>query len=371
MRSAQGSRPAQDGPAERAGPLEAERPKLHAGGVMIESASLHRTNSRSQGFGRLRAIVTTAGLLLATALALGVRPAGPAQAGSAGSQTTGVTVTYPTGWNLVALPPGTDLSQISGPLYTYVSSSQSYESVQPDQAMPPWTGFWAYFAVPTTVVLGAGSTAPTSAGIIPGQWVMLGDPSGTTPAVIKGDAIAYTYDPLDGYQQVTRGFLLPGKGVWVTLEAGSHTAPAIDPSLMVPLNPASLDLTTPCGAALGGQGYLGEGSGEAIGDVDGQPVTVCVASGPAGTLPATNGIDCLLVGDQLTTLDGGTACGAMERVVQQDANVFLVVGHVSAAEQSVGVLTWDGSGFQSNPADDYILCRGVAQPIASADQCLH
>jgi hypothetical protein len=317
------------------------------------------------------AVLKLAGLLLAAALALGVGRVGPVGAGTTSAgQPAGVAVTYPAGWNLVAFPPGTDLSQISGPVYTYVPSSQSYEQVQPTQAMLSGMGFWVYFAAPATVVLGTGSAAPVSAGILPGQWVMLGDPSSTAPAIIKGDAIAYTYDPLDGYQQVTRGFLLPGKGVWVTLEAGLHAAPTIDPSRMPPLNVTNLDLTTPCGAALGGQGYLGEGSGEAVGEVDGLPVNVCFATGPVGTLPAANRIGCLLVSETLTMVNGRAFCGGpMEEVVQEGANRFLVVGHVSAIEQSVGVLTWNGSGFQSNPAEDYLLCRGIAQPVTSADQC--
>jgi hypothetical protein len=259
-------------------------------------------------------------------------------------------------------------------LYTYVSSAQSYETVQPNQVLLSGMGFWVYFATPTTVVLGVGSTAPTSAGIIPGQWVLLGDPSGTKPAVINQDAIAYTYDPLNGDQPLTSlkspgGLLLPGKGVWVTLAEGSHMAPTIMPNPLFP-DLTSFSLTSPCAGALATQGYLGEGNGEPVGDVDGQPVRLCRASGPSGLLPATNGIDCLLVGDRLTTLDGGPACGLMERVVQQGATLFLVVGHVSATQESIGPLTWDGIGFQSNPANAYIACPSdIALPVASAAQC--
>ena len=311
------------------------------------------------------------------------------------NEPAGATVTYSAGWNLVAFPPGTDLTQVSGPLYTYASGS--YELVQPDQALPAGTGFWVYFPVPTTVALGVGSTAPANLLIIPGQWVTFGDPSGTAPAFINQDAIAYTYDPLNGYQLTH--VLLPGKGVWVTLNAGSHAAITItpSPSLGAP-NPllgmglTSFSLTSPCAAALATQGDTGEGTGQALGEVDGQPVSVCFATGPRAFLPAVQGFGCLLVGGKLATLDGAAACGGLEEVVPQGANRFLWVSHLSAAATSVLPMSWNGSGFESGPSSvsvqlasdvpesglslqaygslSYIACGSdLTLSVASADQC--
>jgi hypothetical protein len=104
-------------------------------------------------------------IVLVTLVASAARSAAPAAA-----QAGGLAVTYAAGWNLVAFPPGTDLSGVAGPLYTWQPAVQSYAPVSPDQGLPANTGAWVDFTAPTTVVLGTGSTAPASFGLIPPQW---------------------------------------------------------------------------------------------------------------------------------------------------------------------------------------------------------
>ena len=88
-----------------------------------------------------RSSVLTAITLAAIVLGLAMRPgqqpvygqpASPvetAPAGPVGQQGA----TYPAGWNLVAFPPGTDLSAVSGPLYTFRAGDTSPEEVDPRQ----------------------------------------------------------------------------------------------------------------------------------------------------------------------------------------------------------------------------------------------
>ena len=283
-------------------PGTAYGPELRAGSCAQWSASFTNLPAlTADAFGT----ATAAGTVLfhgTQAIALSVIADGPHIIGVGGSggllacgvigpallsePNAGVTVTYAAGWNLVAFPPGTDLTTVAGPFYTWQPAEQSYTLVSPDRGLPANTGAWVYFTAPTTVVLSTGSTAPVSFGLIPQQWALLGDPSGGAKAVINTATIAYTYDPLNGYQPTQA--LLPGRGVWVMPEQGSHAAITITPLSAFGLALTSVSFTSPCGAALGTQGYAGEGNGETLGEVDGQPVTLSAAL-PQPYLPAGKG----------------------------------------------------------------------------------
>jgi hypothetical protein len=237
--------------------------------------------------------------------------------------------------------------------------------------LPANTGAWVYFTAPTTVVLGSGSTQPASVGLIPAQpWALLGDPSGTAPALIR-DAFAYTYDPLNGYQPTH--VLLPGRGVWVTPAQSPHIVITVTPASAFSPALTSVSFTSPCGAALGTQGYIGDGNGQALGEVAGQPVTLCVASTTQPYLPNYQGFGCLLVGGLLAVQHGlgpgGPACASVERVVSQGANQFLWVGLSGPIEQ-VTPFQWDGSSFRASPS--YAVCvNNPTVPVTSADPCFH
>jgi len=141
--------------------------------------------------------------------------------GTVGAQTAGNTVTYPAGTALVAAPPGTDFSAADGPLSTLQTSDRGYESVQPSSGTAMGFGYWTQFDAPTSVQLSAGSAAPFSAPALAGQWIMIGDPSGTLPASVTGATTVYTYDPTNGYQQA--GLLQPGQGAWALGSGGAIT----------------------------------------------------------------------------------------------------------------------------------------------------
>jgi hypothetical protein len=125
---------------------------------------------------------------------------------AARAQAAGATVTYPAGTDLVSGPPGTDFSAVDGTLSTMQNGDRNYETVQPADSTKPG------FDAPTSLQLAAGSDSPATDTAVAGQWILIGDPSGTLPATVTGANVVYTYDPTNGYQTVTT--LQPGQGAW-------------------------------------------------------------------------------------------------------------------------------------------------------------
>lgn len=142
----------------------------------------------------------------------------------------GLSIAFPAGWNLVSIPAGTNLSSLPGPLYTLQPGDTSYEVIQPSQGSKNGVGYWAYFAAPTTLTLGAGSTASMQVALPPRQWAMLGNPSGGSEfAKISGIDSACYYDPRTGYNcgpcTVAQCVQLnPGQGAWVYSASGGIAA---------------------------------------------------------------------------------------------------------------------------------------------------
>jgi hypothetical protein len=129
----------------------------------------------------------------------------------------GNSVTYAVGWNLVAFPPLTNLSNVTGPIYTMQAGDTDYESIDPTQGTVSGIGYWAYFTSSTSVTLDTGNTfyatlAPA------GSYIMVGNPSGVDSAVVSGADAVFTYDPVNGYNQTP--ILNPGQGAWVLSNAG-------------------------------------------------------------------------------------------------------------------------------------------------------
>ena len=124
----------------------------------------------------------------------------------------GVPRSFHAGWNLVALPRGTALTGVQE-LYTFQPGDSDYEAVQPDQGSEAGLGYWAYFGANTAVNLAQGGSDAYSVDAPAGQFIMIGDPSGSMPATVSGADAVYTYDAASGYQQTTT--LLQGQGAWV------------------------------------------------------------------------------------------------------------------------------------------------------------
>lgn len=126
----------------------------------------------------------------------------------------GIKVTYPAGWNLVAIPPNTQIPGPLGPVYTWQAGDTAYETVQnPQQGQ----GYWVYFNTATTATLSSGSPQTFSTRLPAGQYIMVGNP-GSFPATVRGADVVYAYDPASGYKQTTT--LAPGQGAWVLSNSG-------------------------------------------------------------------------------------------------------------------------------------------------------
>ncbi|HTE83363.1 MAG TPA: hypothetical protein VK821_01360, partial [Dehalococcoidia bacterium] len=141
----------------------------------------------------------------------------PARAQAPSTPSPGNSVTFAAGWNLVAFPQNTDLSKVTSSLFTMQPGDTDYETVDPTQGTQTGFGYWAYFASSTAVTLDAGGSFYAT--IAPaGSYIMVGNPSGITAAVVSGADLVYTYDPVAGYNQSP--LLNPGQGAWVLSNNG-------------------------------------------------------------------------------------------------------------------------------------------------------
>ncbi len=147
-------------------------------------------------------------------------------------QSGGPSVTYQPGWNVVSGPAGTVFAQAGGVLYTFQAGNSNYSSIPSTQGVDAGKGYWAFFNSSVTVSLnGAGSTS-ASVPAAAGQWVMIGNPSGTTPVTVSGADSVVTFNPATNTYTATT-ILAPGQGAWalstnggtITLSAATPPAP--------------------------------------------------------------------------------------------------------------------------------------------------
>lgn len=131
---------------------------------------------------------------------------------------SGPAATYQTGWNLVAGLPGVTLSNIVGGPLAYQPLQGSYQSVDPSQ-LQGGQGYWVNFSTPTTVNVAATGAQPAPVSLPAGDYVLLGNSSGTTVTVSGADEI-WTYNPTSSaYAQTTT--LNPGQAGWAYSTAGA------------------------------------------------------------------------------------------------------------------------------------------------------
>lgn len=150
------------------------------------------------------------------------------------------------GWNLVALPPGSDSSAIPGPLYAMRPDGSGYDAIHPANPTIAGAGYWVYSTQGLGVSLGSGSDT-YSVEVPAGGWALVGDPSGTQTAAVTGADIVYAYSPAalrdsENGQYFPTPVLSPGTGAWaysagggtvtVTTDLGSE--PVTDPTSFGP-----------------------------------------------------------------------------------------------------------------------------------------
>ncbi|HZU76535.1 MAG TPA: Gmad2 immunoglobulin-like domain-containing protein [Dehalococcoidia bacterium] len=129
--------------------------------------------------------------------------------------------TYAAGWNLVAGPAGTRFSQALGPLYTLRAGDIGYRAESAAAPAAGGVGYWAYFATATTVSLVDSGTQAASLTAPAGRWLMIGNPSATATAQIRGADVVLRYDAASA-NYVAVGSLAPGQGAWaISLSGGT------------------------------------------------------------------------------------------------------------------------------------------------------
>ena len=133
--------------------------------------------------------------------------------------TTGATVTYTPGWNIVAGPTGTMLTGTSSSLFSYPPGATSYLTLPATTPFQAGTGYWAYFNTPTTITLPAATASSVTVQLPAGQWVLVGNP-GTGQATVGGvSATVFAYNPTaGGYSQATT--IPAGQGAWAMSPTG-------------------------------------------------------------------------------------------------------------------------------------------------------
>jgi len=145
------------------------------------------------------------------------------------SRLTAAQVTYTAGWNLVAGPSGTVLSEpcaalpfpcppippdattTAGPLYTHTAGDTDYRLIYSGTPLEGGIGYWVYFHTTVQATLPAGSPQQITRPLPAGEPVMIGNPGNTTATVTGADAV-YTYAASTGYRLTTT--LQPGQGAW-------------------------------------------------------------------------------------------------------------------------------------------------------------
>lgn len=124
--------------------------------------------------------------------------------------------------------------------FTLQPGDSNYETITPAQGSQTGFGYWAYFPSPGSKSLAAGSGAPYVVSAPAGQFIMIGDPSGSAPASVTGADTIYAYDPTAGYQSMTT--LLPGRGAWAMSAGGGKIT-------ITPSAPAAPSISQPAPAA--------------------------------------------------------------------------------------------------------------------------
>lgn len=136
------------------------------------------------------------------------------------------TVAYHAGWSLVAAPEGTRFPGLDGALYTLQAGDDTYEALPPNTPAAAGEGYWAYFPAARTLTLDPGAVYATVT-LPPGQWVLIGNPSGDRTLPVVGADAVFTYDPLRGYRFT--GQLQPGQGAWAYSAAGAVATIGLGP----------------------------------------------------------------------------------------------------------------------------------------------
>src|SRR5579871_2973055 len=154
---------------------------------------------------RRSGIVVLIGILIIAMLSR--TPASTAARGAARQS-----IDFPAGWNLVSGPDGSTLSGAEGMLYTLQPGDSDYQAVPADSPLHGCWGYWAYFPDGGSLNASSDESDRCDVPTLPGQWVMMGNPSTTQTLGFSGIDQALGYSPDGGYQATEQ--LAPGQGAF-------------------------------------------------------------------------------------------------------------------------------------------------------------
>jgi hypothetical protein len=174
--------------------------------------------------------------LLAVALTL------PVVRGTARAHAQGVGITYHAGWNIVAGPDGTQLPD-STKLYALGPGDLGFVTLPPQGPIAGGRGYWAYFPADSTVTLAGTGTSTAQVPAPAGQYILIGNPSGTQSAIVSGADDVEVWDPVAAIFQASTT-LGVGQGGWAMSRAGgaitiTGTGPALSAPAPAPAVPPS------------------------------------------------------------------------------------------------------------------------------------
>jgi hypothetical protein len=120
------------------------------------------------------------------------------------------------GWNLVA---GSDGTTLPVDAFLWRPALNSYDVVPAGSPLRAGQGYWAFATSAAQFALASNAAITASVNAPAGQWVMVGNPTQGTSAVVQGADALFTWDP--AAQRYTAATLLqPGQGAWALSYAG-------------------------------------------------------------------------------------------------------------------------------------------------------
>jgi len=143
---------------------------------------------------------------------------GASTTASATGPSNGVSVTFSSGWNLVAAPDGTVISGAGGSLFTFQPGDTSYETLPSTSPAKAGRGYWAYFASNVTQMLPLTTSGSVSVNLPAGTPILIGNP-GSSTATVSGATTVSTFDPASN-NYVSTMTLKPGQGAWAESDSG-------------------------------------------------------------------------------------------------------------------------------------------------------
>jgi hypothetical protein len=168
---------------------------------------------------RFAALLTlsSAAILLVSTVGGGTVATDAATGSGVAQGAAGRTVTFSAGYNMIGVPSGTAVNADS--VLAFDTAANSYTQIGLGDSLSGGRGYWAYFSANTPVTLPAGSNASITVAASAGKWQLIGNPSGTTPALVTGADEVFAFDAVAGqYMAVTT--LQPGQGAWALSQAG-------------------------------------------------------------------------------------------------------------------------------------------------------